>query len=358
MSLPKTHKAVVDYLFQNFKKGQSLLAGSRPGFCHALKLSHQTMDPQRVISIGDDDSSSNLNNHNKKLWSYRYQLSPHVPKYTVGLLTALMDELSTDACFRVGLPSPPGVSLQMQTEVVSKAKALDHFMNNDTRGGEVDIINSVTKLGKSIAHTRTDFRCATTQELIAFSSHVKYMPTGSRLMDILFRNSLIYEWYLWWMLDPTKIPMYEEKALLEDVLLSNLKYHDAPPLSSTSTNKNDNGNPAPPLASFTVTTEHTNPFGSLHGGCHAMIMEQVAISYAHQNSAMFNPHNNNSNNDNILLEAMQVEYLSAGQPGLVDVSCETIDSDDENGIIHVRVFIRQQTNGRLCSEGKLRLSVY
>lgn len=341
MPRPKTQAAVVDYLFHHFKKGQALLAGSRPGFGHALKLSHQTMDPQRVLSTGEDP--------NHKLWSYRYQLSPDVPKYSVGLFTALMDELSTDACFRAGLPSPPGVSLQMQTELVSKEKALNHFQNPATRK-EVDIINTVTKLGKSIAHTRTDFRCATSQDLIAFSSHVKYMPTGSLLMDTLFRNSLLYEWYLWWMLDTTKIPIYKEKRLLDDVLLANLKYLGP---SNISSNKPDED--GAPLASFTVTTEHTNPFGALHGGCHAMIMEQVAISYAQQQLKF----------PTVLLEAIQVEYLSAGPQGQVDVFCETIgdgepsskNKDGGGGSIHVRVFIKEQKNGRICSEGKLRLSV-
>lgn len=335
MTTAKFAGSLVDYVMLHFKKGQTLLPGSRPGFSHALKLSHSTIDPSR-ISIGDST---------KKQWNYRYRLSPHVPKYSVGLFTALMDDLSTDACFRVGLPSAPGLSLQMQTEVVDKVKARERFLNPTEENSEVDIINSVTKLGKTISHTRTDFRCAQTQELICFSSHVKYMPSGSAMLDQLFGNRFLYEWYLWLALQESKIPVYEEKPLLDDVIRSNLEYC----VDNAARSEQSDG--SRPLATFNCSTEHTNPFGALHGGCHAMVMEQVALTHAR--SVL--------HSDNILLEAMQVEYISAGPTGPVDVYCENIGepSFHEDGqSIHVRVFIKQPKSGRICSEGKLRLSAF
>lgn len=335
MTKIKNASSIIDYVMLHFKKGQTLLSGSRPGFCHALKLSHSTIDPSR-ISIGSSD---------KKQWNYRYQLSSDVPQYSVGLLTALMDELSTDACFRVGLPAPAGLSLQMQTEVVDKVKARERFQNPTSENSQVDIINSVTKLGKSISHTRTDFRCANTQELLAFSSHVKYMPTGSPFMDLMFRNRFIYEWAIWYALQDDKIPRYEEKPLVEGVLLPFLEYKNSTAIAS------EQPDTSLPHATLSVTTEHTNAFGGLHGGCHAMIMEQVATKFAQEKLK----------SSSIMLEAMQVEYVSAGPQKPVDIYCETIGAPSSHGgvdTIHVRVFIKQQENGRICSEGKLRLSAF
>ncbi len=324
MSKSKNSAAVIDYLLLNFKKASELLPGSRPGFNHALKLSSSTIEPKR-ISVGDPQHGD---------WTYRYELSQHVTKYSVGLLTALMDELSTDAVFRVGSPAAPGLSLQMQTEVVDKKKAWDYFQ--DPNKPQLDIVNTVAKLGKTISHTRTDFRCPSTKELIAFSSHVKYMPSGSFFMDILFNNRILYDFYVATALRTTMLPNYEEKALFSQVLLPHFEYH------------NTVDDDASPQATFTVNTEHTNPFGALHGGCHAMIMEHVAHSYAKKELQ----------SNNIILEAMQVEYLSAGQQGPVDVYCEVIGETSmlQKETVHVRVIIKQQTNGRVASEGKLRLS--
>lgn len=334
----KNSSAVIDYLLLNFKHASELLPGSRPGFNHALKLSSSTIESQR-IRVG---TSSTIRQEGD--WTYRYKLSPQVPKYSVGLLTALMDELSTDAVFRVGLPAAPGLSLQMQTELVDKKKAWDFF--HDPTKPELDIINTVAKLGKTISHTRTDFRCPNSKDLIAFSSHVKYMPSGSFFMDVLFRNRILYDLYVSYSLRTTTIRTYDEKSLLSEVILPHLTYHHVIDADS-------DVDDTTPQATFQVNTEHTNPFGALHGGCHAMIMEVVAQSYAA---------NRFQTTGNIVLEAMQVEYLSAGQQGPVDVYCETLGEYESSSVqtgttLHVKVLIKQQTNGRVSSEGKLRFSV-
>ena len=233
----------------------------------------------------------------------------------------------------------------MQTEVVDKVKARQHFQNSTSDNNEVDIINSVTKLGKTISHTRTDFRCAKTQELIAFSSHVKYMPTGSPFMALLFRNRFLNEWFIWYSLRGAKIREYEEKNLFGDVLLSNLDYS----IGGATTDPSEGSHLQ---ATFNVTKEHTNAFGGLHGGCHAMVMEQVGSSFAQRKL----------DSKEVLLEAMQVEYIGAGQLGPVDVYCETIGEpafqDGAGYSLHVRVLLKQQKSGRICSEGKLRFGSF
>jgi acyl-coenzyme A thioesterase PaaI-like protein len=303
-----------------------LLPGSRPGFNHALKLSHQTMDPKRIQSIGTTSDPE---------LTYRYSLSPDIPKYSTGIFTALMDELSTDACFRVGLPSPPGLSLQFQTELVDVSRAVEFFANLSGCHDEVDIINTVSKLGRTIAHTRTDFRCSTTSRLIAFSSHVKYMPTGLVWLDLLLRNSKIHDFYIDYALRHTNIPVYEGKALAT-VISEHLDF------------------PSATASTFTCTTEHTNPFGAMHGGCQAILMERVALEFVQAKLA-----DAGHQHQQLIVEAMQVEFLSAGQQGPLVVVCESIGESYENGNrkgMHVRVQLRIKKNNRLCSEGKLRIS--
>ena len=147
-------------------------------------------------------------------------------------------------------------------------------------------------------------------------------------------------YWMWFFLDEKKLGQYEEKPLFEEVLLPNLEYHPSEDVSE-------------PLATFFVSNEHTNPFGAMHGGCHAMVMEQVALSYAQQKL----------NSQGLMLEAMQIDYLSAGKKGAIDVFCETIGEEsgsfsspnDDNSLL-VRVFLKDQKNGRICSEGKLRIS--
>ncbi len=292
---------LVTYICENFIKGGAVQRGSNPGFSHAIKLSYNTIDKQR-LSMGP------------KSLSYRYTLSQDVPKFTIGLLTALMDELSTDACFRVGLPCTPGVSLQMQTE-------LDDHMDLSSFT-EINVVNIVTKLGKTVSHTRTEFRCVDSNQIIACSSHIKYMPTGNRLIDILMKNRFLYDLYQRFYLRTTQPPFYDEKPLYKDVIQSHLVFHGLG------------------RATFHVTREHTNPFGSLHGGCHAMIMEAVAEPYARSLLK----------SDAVVLQAMHMEFLAAAK-GSIDVMCEIISC---GSTIQIRVLL--VGNERTTSEGKLRFS--
>jgi len=283
-----------------FIRGGNLLNGSKPGFSHALKLSYNTISKER-LSIG----SGSL--------SYRYSFCEHVQNPTLGLFVALMDELSTDAVFRVGLPAAPGATLQMQAEII----------DNELPTNDIDIVNTVTKLGKTISHTRTEFICALTQKPLAYASQVKYMPTGNWYMDLVFGNKFFYDLYSNYIVGESAPIIYEEKHLIRDVILSNLEIQ---------------------LVSgrgiFRMNKEHTNPFGAMHGGCHAMVMERMGNVYAkHQ-----------LNSDTVVLKAMQIEFLKAAK-GTIHIDCETIIKKDDE--IHVRVLLKRE-DGKIFSEGKLR----
>jgi acyl-coenzyme A thioesterase PaaI-like protein len=289
----------------NFIKLGNSQPASKPGFGHALTLSYNLIDKERLTLSA-----------NRKVLSYRYRLNDQVPKATTGLFTALMDELSTHACFGAGMPSPPGVSLQMQTELL---KPIDNAR-------EFDIINTVTKLGRTVSHTRTDFVCTTTLQPLAFSSHVKYMPTGSRLTDWVLTKPWLYNLYESWAIkrkgDP---PTFDENHVFKDVIAGHME--------PTSVGQ----------ARFHMTQAHTNPLGAMHGGCHAMVMEHVARTFAKAELYA----------SSVTLEAMQIEFLAAAK-GTVDVVCETVAILEPCQKMHVRVKIQQ--GDRILSEGKLRFA--
>lgn len=299
-SAAETIKSVLTFI-----KSANLQSPSKPGFSHALKLSYNTILKDK-ISVGP------------KTLTYRYRFgSRDVPKATLGIYSALMDELSTNALFRVGLPSAPGASLQFQTELLD-----ENFQSVQ----EVDVVTTVTKLGRTVSHSRTDFLCATSRKKLAFSSHVKYMPTGNQAFDWLLGYRQLWNLYVSAFVPSDKDPpIYEEKALMRDVIRTQLKFHDGG------------------RATFQINQEHVNPFGAMHGGCIAIVMEEVGEAYALAELRC----------DTVLLQAIQVEFLSAVRTSF-EVVCETIGTIEEASIIYVRVMFKKE--GRILSEGNLRFS--
>jgi len=289
----------------NFMKVGSLQPASTPGFSHALKLSHNTILKDN-ISAGP------------KTLTYRYRFgSRDVPEATLGIYCALMDELSTSALFAVGQPSAPGASLQFQTELLDE---------NFQSVREVDVVNTVTKLGRTVSNSRTEFLCATSGKKLAFSSHVKYMPTGSQLLDWLFRYRQLWDLYVTAFVPSDKdFPVYEEKSLLGDVIRTNLEFHDGG------------------RATFQITREHVNAFGAMHGGCQAIVMEEVGEAYALAELRC----------DTVILQAIQIDLLSAARKSF-EVVCETIGTTEEGSTIYVRVMFKNEDS--ILSEGKLRFS--
>eukprot|EP00934_Nitzschia_sp_Nitz4_P006210 Nitzschia sp. Nitz4//scaffold120_size68122//3266//5905//NITZ4_006035-RA/size68122-processed-gene-0.44-mRNA-1//-1//CDS//3329534251//6200//frame0 len=263
---PTNPNAVVDRVVSDYFKAMCWLKRGKPGFSQYLKVSYKTLDKKR-LSVGP------------KSLSYRYQLSENVPKYSIGLLTALMDELSTAACYRVGGPASPGLSVQMQTELVGERTSLDDLK-------EVDIINHVTKLGKAVSFTKTDYRCAKTDELIAISSHVKFMKLPMPI-HWYFTIPWLHHWINHWFVRHRVIPEFpDDKNLFEDVIDSHLKLNETAD-----------------QAKFEVSPEHLNQAWALHGGCHAMVMEAAAIAFGKKQLDC----------DNVSLQSIQFENLSPGK---------------------------------------------
>lgn len=303
MGFPTNPDDIVEKITSTYFKAMCYTKGGNPGFSHHLKCSYNTIDKNR-ISIGPNSLT------------YRYKLSETVPKFSVGLLTALMDELSTSTFYHVGAPGTPGLSVQMQTELVAGGPKLEDLE-------EIDIINVVTKFGRTISFTKTDFRDPRTNELVAYSSQVKYMLLGNWLFDKYFTNSYVHDFFNRLVIANCHIPQFDHAPLFEDILQSHLVYS------------------APDRATFLVTRDHINPMRALHGGCHAMIMEQAAETFAKEKLQC----------DKVMVESMQLENLSPGK-GSLDIVCEAL-GEAVNGTMNVRVMLMR--GNRTSSVGTLKL---
>jgi len=214
-------------LILDFIKSGSMQPASKPGFGHALKLSYNLI------------STENLSWNGENTLTYRYKFTRHVGKPTPSLLLAIMDELTTNACFGVGKPSAPGLSLQMQMEI-THGTGLDSF-------NELDVVNTVVKKGRTISFVKSNFFDPSTQSLVAFGSHVKYMPTGSFVMDMVFNKA--WAWNLYTALggiSSNRPDEYPERDLWKEAIGAHLVYKGSG------------------SATFNITQEHVNPMGGLH----------------------------------------------------------------------------------------------
>jgi hypothetical protein len=158
-----------------------------------------------------------------------------------------MDELTTDACFGAGKPSAPGVSLQMHLELCQGMKHPER-LSEVRHLQELDVVSTVVKLGRTISYTKTDFINPINQELVAFGSHVKYMPTGNVIMDVVFNQRWAWDLYCkLFLCSNSQLPIeYEEKDLYKSVIAPNLEHKGIG------------------QATFRMNHEHVNPFGGLH----------------------------------------------------------------------------------------------
>ena len=268
---PSTPAGAVERILQLLKIGNDQPA-STPGFAHALKLSFHLIS-RKDLTWNDADATL----------TYRYKFGgEHVGSRrhthtTVGLLLAIMDEISTSACFGAGTPSGPGVSLHMQLELCQQQQQqlqqqllLQHQQGMLNRHPmlvlsrqhlllpqEIDIVSKVVKLGRTISFIRTDFINPNTRQLLAIGTHSKYMPPEHlfQFPSSSSSSTINMESSSQPPSEPAQPPSepvmvhdhyYEEKDLFHSVIGPNLVRRGIG------------------LATFQINREHVNGFGSLH----------------------------------------------------------------------------------------------
>ena len=275
------------------------------GFETPLRLTYFTMNPNQMQLTG-------------KVFTYRYMITPGVcwNGHSVSLSTylAMIDSLTTFAivgAHESTLSSRPGVSVHLQAE-------LNPAVTPPTK--EVDIVSTITKLGRTMAFIRAEVRTVDTGDLVCFASHIKYLPTGSWFMDFLFSR---WGWPFLKM-NVKRLPeaFAPEVISIQDTITPYLVHRGLG------------------QATLSIQREHTNPFGSLHGGCQAILMEMVSQTLAKEELK----------SDNITLESLQVDYASSGK-GSVDISSQVLSR--ANGSVVMRVLVIR-SDGTPISQGTLR----
>jgi len=207
---------------------------------------------------------------------------------------AVMDELTTLAV--VAHPRSacrPGVSTSFYVELCS-AEGIEA-----APGQQIDIISSVIKMGKTFAFTSAQAIDANTGKIICIGRHTKYLP-GGFVQDLILRNG-------WLMTLAPASSMHESDTLepldLEKSIINN---------------------------SFFVHHKFRNGNGSLHGGCAAMIMAQVASQ---------------TQQPNRVLQSMYVSYASPGRDN-IEIETNHLNTHSSNVIL-------KSSKGQLIADGIL-----
>lgn len=275
------------------------------GFETPLRLTYFTMNPNLMQLTG-------------KVFTYRYTITPGIcwngPSVSLSTYLAMIDSLTTFAivgAHEATSSSRPGVSVHLQAE-------LNPAVTPPTK--EIDIISTITKLGRTLAFIRAEVRTVDTGDLVCFASHIKYLPTGSWFMDFLFSS---WGWPLF-KLNTQHLPEVSAPKVIsiQDTIKPHLVYQGLG------------------QATLSVRREHTNPFGSLHGGCQAILMEMVSQALA----------KDELKSDQITLESLQVDYSSNGK-GSVNISSEVTARANRSVVMRVLVI---QSDGTPISQGTLR----
>eukprot|EP00980_Cylindrotheca_fusiformis_P031761 scaffold26902_cov98-Cylindrotheca_fusiformis.AAC.2 len=332
MLKPPTSSAGLKDAALNFLRQGSLMTRrnnkAKPGvvshnFGHALGLCHETIDMDRLTV-------------SKNHYTYRHLLSKDRPM-TPGMAVALMDEMTAHLMGCAG--SPAGASLFFQVEWLPKKKKIVKA-EKEEEDDYIDIVNTLTKKGRTIAHTRTDF-VSSDQQVIGYSTHVKYMPSGSFFFDGFLR------YYPPWL-----------SPFLNKLAMSKLAEAPSTPTVTVGAHETVENNLkiiSDGKAEFTKQDEHCNPMGSLHGGCTAMLMEKVAEPYA-----------KNLLKSSIVCESIQIQFIAAARGRqTLEVDCEPIDVVEKSHAL-VRVNLRKPKKGKkkdsnhpasLLAQGLFRFTV-
>ena len=281
-----------------------------PGFSHALGLSSERLYPELFTYQG-------------KTLVFRYTLSSRLPltklDSTVSLSTylSLLDDVTTWALMCAKPQQPrPGVSTSFQCDWGPAA----HL--GMLPGSVVDIIATVTKVGKNLGFVRAEVRDVETGNLVCYGSHTKFLPLG-RWLD--FALSPVGQWmmglYAKWMISPKSLQQHRMIPLCEMFDTLHFDTHTR--------------------AYFTASRDHLNPVGSLHGGFQAILMEMVGRQVAMTELATANVH----------LESIQISYMSAGSEKLqIDAEVVVLQAPL---FVSMRVLVKRRLDGVVASEGLL-----
>jgi acyl-coenzyme A thioesterase PaaI-like protein len=191
-------------------------------------------------------------------------------------------------------------------------------------GDKVDIAATTQKIGNNIGFCNAQVTDATTNKLVCYASHVKYLPMGP-LFDMALSS-------YGWKAATLYAKHFLESPLPDEVLLTDL-FDSLTYVTDTT-------------ATFGVVSTHASLGGPIHGGCQAVLMEMVATQVAKQLL----------NCKQVALCSIQIEYMSPprSKSGTVDIQTETLLYNKTSDCIILRVNI--MGDGRIKSQGIISFS--
>lgn len=220
---------VVERFVQFTWLSERLRGGLGQHFGHALSLAHRQI---RKDNLDSNDNEMTL------VYRVREHSSLDGKRLSASTCLALIDEFTTVHVASINPQSSfPGVSVHLQ---LKRAASLPPV------GSEVVLASKITRLGRTMAFIRAELRDSQDGNLICFGSHVKYLPTGSWILDFFltgWRISLQPLYGHYFLRDPTFDP---DGPSLRQGITSSLVY--------TGIGR----------ATFEVKPIHTNPLGSMH----------------------------------------------------------------------------------------------
>jgi acyl-coenzyme A thioesterase PaaI-like protein len=289
-----------------FLKVQSRIEKS-PSFSGALGLHHESISASQV-SFDSDQLTLRLP------VTQRIRL-PRQESVALSTYLAIIDDVTTWALV-LGDPerSRPGVSISLRGEWAK---------NGHRPSEEVDIITSITKIGRNVGFVRAEVRDAATGHPICFASHIKYLPMGV-FVDLMLSS---YGW--------------NATMLYAEHIISSPNKGDPPPLADLFESLkfvSDN------RATFERSSVHASLGGPMHGGCQAVLMELVASEVAKRELGA----------SAVRLDSMHVEYISVPSSKTFEVDVQVNSKDGAKSSVALRVQLLG--GGKTKSEGTLRFS--
>ena len=288
---------------------------------------------------------------------------------SVGVITALFDEISTAACILQDQTHRPGVSVALDVEVLA----------NIPPGRTLLLKTWADKLGKSLAFLRLDLRDASTGQLVAVGKHCKYLPmAGVPFWDAAFAPSL-YPLLRRPLMGLTRCHVAKGERVEWHGAASLYDYFPLENLRLSGERGGREGGKEGQTAATTTTTNmttaslhlkprHYNGLFKMHGGALAVVAEDVAVRDA---AARLQSSSSSSSSSSAEAAAaaprarsLSLHYLQANSK-MVDVAAWVNDAAQMKGeeggkegggegpSIGVSSQIEVRRGGKLCNHGTI-----
>jgi len=216
---------------------------------------------------------------------------------TLSALLSLFDEVTSWLIMSVDRRKRGGVSVALGCHLADTHVAMPEA------GDVVEILAKVDKIGRNLGFASFEARRVDTGQRICIGYHTKFLPMGW-----LFETAMGP--YLYPITRAAVMHFSSEKAengegqSLSDLLKIGVINDNGTSDSTSSSSK----------YTFNITDDHWNAVGTLHGGCQAMIYEEVGrrIMQAECSANSLSAADNNL----LHLESIHIDYLTTESKGV------------------------------------------